>query len=176
MPVVRGEQLRLDSQYPEHLPSPNYALLTSLCAATRIQLKLDDDTFPDSACLKNLGDGHNPVSGIKLLAEAVWVHSQHDIEDSSLETLLASLFLFLSYSNLNKHSHAWFHLCQATSMAFTLGLNRECNYKELDVEEAEERRRVFWLLFIIERLVVSDIQFVSFPLTKEVKQRLRAPA
>lgn len=176
MPVVRGEQLRLDCQHPENLSPSRYALLTSLCALTRIQLKLDDDTFPDSHRLKNLGDGHDPVSGIRLLNEAVWVHTQCDIENSSLETLLTSLFLFLSYRNLNKHSHAWFYLCQATSMALALGLNRECNYKELTMEEADERRRVFWLLFIIERLVVWDIQFVSFLLTKEVKQRLRATA
>jgi hypothetical protein len=36
-------------------------------------------------------------------------------------------------------------------MIFTLGLHREVTYSEFSPEEAEERRRVFWLLFITER-------------------------
>ncbi|KAJ5462479.1 Transcription factor, partial [Penicillium desertorum] len=40
----------------------------------------------------------------------------------------------------------------ATSFAFSLGLYRESTYAEYEIEEAEERRRIFWLLFITERL------------------------
>ncbi|KAJ5168958.1 uncharacterized protein N7482_004552 [Penicillium canariense] len=153
MPVVRGDQLRLDSQQPERLPPQRYAFLASLCAATHIQLKLDGDTpVPDPARLQSLGDGHSLVSGEKLLSEAVRAQRECDIvEDISIEALLTSFFLFASYGNLDKQSHAWFYLCQATSMAFTLGLHRESTYVEFNVEEAEERRRVFWLLFITER-------------------------
>ncbi|OOQ89959.1 amylase cluster transcriptional regulator AmyR [Penicillium brasilianum] len=153
MPVVRGEQLRLDSQQPEHLSPSKYAFLAALCAATHIQLKLDGDTpVPDPARLQSLGDGHSLVSGEKLLAEAVRARRECDIvEDLSIETLLTSFFLFASYGNLDKQSHAWFYLCEATSMTFTLGLHRESTYADLSVEDAEERRRIFWLLFITER-------------------------
>jgi hypothetical protein len=47
-------------------------------------------------------------------------------------------------------------------MTFTLGLHRESTYAELSVEDAEERRRIFWLLFITERLVIWYIHFPSF--------------
>ena len=153
MPVVRGEQLRLDSHQPERLSPQRYAFLASLCAATHIQLKLDGASpIPEPARLSSLGDGHVLASGEKLLEEAVRARRECDIvEDISVESLLTSFFLFASYGNLDKQSHAWFYLCQATSMAFTLGLHREPTYADFPVEEAEERRRVFWLLFITER-------------------------
>ncbi|KAJ5090240.1 hypothetical protein N7532_008924 [Penicillium argentinense] len=153
MPVVRGEELRYDSQQPDRLSSRRYAFLVSLCAATHIQLKLDGATpVPDPVRLQSLGDGHSLVSGEKLLEEAVRAHRECDVvEDIGIESLLISFFLFASYGNLDKQSHAWFYLCQATSMVFTLGLNRESTYAEYSVEESEERRRVFWLLFITER-------------------------
>ncbi|KAJ5925382.1 hypothetical protein N7454_008021 [Penicillium verhagenii] len=116
-------------------------------------LKLDGaNPGPDQARLHTLGDGDVLVSGEKLLEEAVRARRDCDIvEDISIENLLTSFFLFASYGNLDKQTHAWFYLCQATSMAFTLGLHRESSYADFQVEEAEERRRVFWLLFITER-------------------------
>lgn len=155
MPVVRGEELRLDSQQPERLSSKRYAFLASLCAATHIQLKLDGaNPVPDPVRLQSLGGDHSLVSGEKLLSEAVRARQECDpAEDISIETLLTSFFLFASFGNMDKQSHAWFYLCQATSMAFALGLQREPTYAEFSVEEAEERRRVFWLLFITERCV-----------------------
>ncbi|KAF7712731.1 Amylolytic gene expression activator [Penicillium ucsense] len=153
MPVVRGDQLRRDSQQPEMLSASRYAFLASLCAATHIQLKLDGDTpVPDPARLESLGDGHSLFSGETLLSEALRARRDCDIvDDVSIESLLTSFFLFASYGNLDKQSHAWYYLCEAISMTFSLGLHRESSYAELSVEDAEERRRVFWLLFITER-------------------------
>ncbi|KAJ5720031.1 hypothetical protein N7493_006909 [Penicillium malachiteum] len=153
MPVVRGDQLRIDSNQPEQLSPQRYAFLASLCAATHIQLKLDgSNPAPDPARMYSLGDGHSIVSGDKLLEEAVRARRECDVvEEISIESLLTSLFLFASYGNMDYQSHAWYYLCQATSMAFTLGLHRESTYGDFLVEEAEERRRVFWLLFITER-------------------------
>ncbi|OQE47280.1 hypothetical protein PENCOP_c001G02845 [Penicillium coprophilum] len=155
MPVVRGDQLRLDCQQPGQLSAQRYAFLASLCAATHIQLKLDGPTpVSDPARLQNMsiGDGHSLMSGEDLLAEAVRARRDCDVlEELSTESLLTSFFLFASYGNLDRQDQAWFFLCQATSFAFTLGLHREPTYAECGVEEAEERRRVFWLLFITER-------------------------
>ncbi|KAJ5105272.1 hypothetical protein NUU61_002619 [Penicillium alfredii] len=153
MPVVRSEQLRLDSHQPGRLSARRYAFLASLCAATHIQLKLDGATpVPDPIRLQKLGSAHSAMSGEELLSEAVRAQRECDVvEDLSLETLLTSFFLFAAYGNLDKQDHAWFYLCQATSMVFTLGLHRESTYARYGAEEAEERRRVFWLLFITER-------------------------
>ncbi|KAJ5317170.1 hypothetical protein PENANT_c029G11836 [Penicillium antarcticum] len=153
MPVVRGDQLRQDSHQPTRLSPKRYAFLASLCAATHIQLKLDGATpVPDPARLQSIGNGHSLMSGEELLAEAVRARRECDVvEDIGTESLLTSFFLFASYGNLDRQDHAWFYLCQATSMVFSLGLHRESTFGEFGVEEAEERRRIFWLLFITER-------------------------
>lgn len=153
MPVVRGEEVRLDSQQPEGLSSKRYAFLVSLCAATHIQLKLDGENPVGNAVgLQSLGDDYSLVSGEELLFEAVRARQECDpIEEICLETLLTSFFLFACFGNMDKQNHSWFYLCQSTSMVFTLGLHCERTYVEFNVEEAEERRRVFWLLFITER-------------------------
>lgn len=153
MPVVRSEQLQRDSHQPARLSAQRYAFLASLCAATHIQLKLDGDTpVPEPSRLQSMGEGHCLMSGEELLTEAVRARRECDIvEGMNIESLLTSFFLFATYGNLDRQDHAWFYLCQATSMAFTLGLHRESTYAEWNVEEAEEKRRVFWLLFITER-------------------------
>ncbi|RAH51590.1 putative C6 transcription factor (AmyR) [Aspergillus brunneoviolaceus CBS 621.78] len=153
MPVVRRQELQRDCHRPELLSSQRYAFLASLCAATHIQLKLDGTTsVPDPSHFPTGAEGHSCMSGEELLAEAVRARKDCDVvEDLNMDSLLTSFFLFASYGNLDKQDHAWFYLCQATSMVFTLGLNRESTYAELSVEEAEERRRVFWLLFVTER-------------------------
>lgn len=153
MPVVRTEQLLLDSQDPESLSPQRYAFMAALCAATHIQLKLDGaDPVSNSSHRNATADGSSLMSGEALLSEAVRAREEYDvIENVNVETLLTSFFLFAAYGNLDKQDHAWFYLCQSISMAHTLGLHRESTYSNMDSEEAEEKRRVFWLLFVTER-------------------------
>ncbi|KAL2870835.1 putative C6 transcription factor (AmyR) [Aspergillus lucknowensis] len=153
MPVVRREELQQDCHHPGGLSSQRYAFLASLCAATHIQLKLDGANTASDCSLSQMGaDGSSLMSGEELLTEAVRARKECDpIEDMNIESLLTSFFLFAAYGNLDRQDHAWFYLCQATSMIFSLGLHRELTYSELNIEEAEQKRRVFWLLFITER-------------------------
>ncbi|KAE8144906.1 fungal-specific transcription factor domain-containing protein [Aspergillus avenaceus] len=153
MPVVRRERLQQNCHQPERLSAQRYAFLASLCAATHIQLKLDGAAPVSDPAYAQAGmDGHPMMSGEELLAEAVHARKEYDVADGmNLESLLTSFFLFAAYGNLDKQDQAWFYLCQATSMVFTLGLHRESSYSKLNAEEAEERRRVFWLLFVTER-------------------------
>ncbi|KAL3464153.1 fungal-specific transcription factor domain-containing protein [Aspergillus heterothallicus] len=153
MPVVRKEELQQDCHHPERLSSQRYAFLASICAATHIQLKLDGSTpVADASQARNGVDASSLMSGEELLTEAVRARKECDpIEDMNVESLLTSFFLFAAYGNLDRQDHAWFYLCQATSMIFSLGLHRESTYSEMNIEEAEQKRRVFWLLFITER-------------------------
>ena len=164
MPVVRREELKWDSHRPERVSPQRYAFLAALCAATHIQLKLDggsDQLACGSSISSNSAatsastidiDGQALMSGEELLAEAVGARNECDVvEEMDIESLLTSLFLFACYGNLDKQKQAWFYLCQTTSMVFTLGLHRESSYTRLSIEEAEEKRRIFWLLFVTER-------------------------
>jgi hypothetical protein len=108
------------------------------------------------------------MSGEELLTEAVRARKECDpIEDMNVESLLTSFFLFAAYGNLDRQDHAWFYLCQATSMIFTLGLHRESTYSEMTRDEAEDRRRVFWLLFITERYKTGWNRYRSFLIDSE---------
>ncbi|KAL1980270.1 hypothetical protein VTN96DRAFT_4414 [Rasamsonia emersonii] len=153
MPVIRPEQVLNDSREPEKLTPKRYAFMAALCAATHVQLKLDGaDAMTDTSSGHALSDGRSAMSGEELLAEAVSARKECDItENVDIETLLTSFFLFAAYGNLDKQDQAWFYLSQSTAMAHTLGLHRESTYSNFDPTEAEERRRVFWLLFVTER-------------------------
>jgi Fungal specific transcription factor domain len=144
MPVLNAEQALADSQDPERLTPERYAFITALCAATHVQLQLDEVVDSTSS---------SSYSGIGLLTEATNARAKcNNICDHvTIESLLTSFFLFAAYGNLDRHDQAWFYLSQATSMSHTLGLHRESTYAEFAAAEAEERRRVFWLLFVTER-------------------------
>lgn len=151
IPVVNPENILNDSQQPEQLTAERYSFITALCAATHIQLQLDAMIDPSSSSAYY--DSSLALSGIEILTEATNARNECNniCEQVTLESLLTSFFLFAAYGNLDRQNEAWFYLSQATSMALTLGLHREATYSAFGEDEAEERRRVFWLLFVTER-------------------------
>lgn len=127
-----------------------YALVCSLCAMTMVQLF----TIPG-----NHNDLMSPLSEA-LISESLRARRYCDyIGSASIDTVITSFFLFCSYGNLEKHNHAWYYLRESISFAQSIGLDEEKSYIELDAVEGQQRRRLFWLLFITERLA-------SAPLTK----------
>jgi hypothetical protein len=154
MPVVDGDELLADAARLEELPPSRYALILALCAATRMQLGMDNGP----GC-----QGQGPqvevdvsmepqLTGEMLVRLAETSLRQYSaIDDTTLDTLLASFFLFASYGNLNRPRHAWFYLNQSISLAQSLDLTHESGYHNLPSVEQDKRRRVFWLLFVTER-------------------------
>ena len=109
-------------------------------------------------------EGQAQMSGDSLLAEAVRARREYDpIEHSNIDNLLTSFFLFAAYGNMDQQDYAWFYLSQSVSLANTLGLHRELTYASLGSSEAEEKRRIFWLLFVTERYVVVIDNQPSYP-------------
>jgi hypothetical protein len=163
MPVIRPDQVLNDCSEPEKLTPQRYAFIASLCAATHVQLKLDGaEAKTDASFGHASSDGPSAMSGEELLAEAVNARKEYDISEKiDTENLLTSFFLFAAYGNLDRQDQAWFYLSQSTTMAYTLGLHRESSYSKLDGMEAEERRRIFWLLFVTERYVQLGISWIG---------------
>lgn len=152
MPVINDRELLADSLRLDELAPSRYAFLLSLCAATRIQLKLDNAEEYDETSVGINTSLDSPLTGEALLAAAEQARLQFNVvDDLSLDTLLTSFFLFAGYGNLEKHSHAWFYLNQAISLALSIGLHSESAYSNLPENEREMRRRIFWLLFVTER-------------------------
>ncbi|TFB03715.1 Maltose fermentation regulatory protein MAL63 [Trichoderma ghanense] len=153
MPVVNDRELLADSLRLDSLSPSRYAFLLSLCAATRIQLKLDSaEEYDETAVGINTSSLDSPLTGEALLSAAEQARLRFNVvDDLSLDTLLTSFFLFAGYGNLEKHTHAWFYLNQAISLALSIGLHSEAAYSNLEESEREIRRRIFWLLFVTER-------------------------
>jgi hypothetical protein len=156
MPVVDGDELLADAARLEGLPPSRYALILALCAATRMQLRMDHASISQGPPQVEVDMVDMPLepelTGEILVSLAETSLRQYSaIDDTSLDSLLASFFLFASYGNLNKPRHAWFYLNQSISLAQSLDMTHETGYHHLPDIEQEKRRRVFWLLFVTER-------------------------
>ncbi|KAJ3534554.1 hypothetical protein NM208_g4568 [Fusarium decemcellulare] len=148
MPVVDGDELLSDAARLDELPPSRYALIAALCAATRMQLRLDKAETGLGADIP----ADPQLSGEMLINLAENALRQYSvIDDTGLDSMLASFFLFASYGNLNNARHAWFYLNQSITLAQSLDITREAGYYSLPEPEREKRRRVFWLLFVTER-------------------------
>jgi hypothetical protein len=77
------------------------------------------------------------------------------IEEPDEWTVLTSFFLFAYHGNLNQSQLAWYYLREAIGFIEALGLDEKNTYTGLDMETAQRRCRIFWLLFITERSVAS---------------------
>lgn len=150
MPVIDGDELLADAARLEELPSSRYALILALCAATRMQFGMDN--APIGAGPEVDMPLEPQLTGEMLIHLAETSLRQYNvIDDTTLDSMLASFFLFASYGNLNNPRHAWFYLNQSISLAQSLDITRETGYHDLPDVEREKRRRVFWLLFVTER-------------------------
>ena len=89
------------------------------------------------------------------------------IESCDEWTVLTSFFLFAYYGNLCQSQSAWYYLRETIGFLQALRLDEEESYIGLETTTAQRRRRLFWLVFITERLVTtkSCMQEALDPLT-----------
>ncbi|RGP62965.1 hypothetical protein FSPOR_8949 [Fusarium sporotrichioides] len=151
MPVV-DDDILADAATLDQLPPSRYALILAICAATRMQLRLDKRIDGSDNELNAEIPPEPRLDGDILVSLAESSLRQYSvIDDTTLDSVLVSFFLFASYGNLNDSRHAWYYLNQSITLAQALDLTRESGYHGLPDEEREKRRRVFWLLFVTER-------------------------
>lgn len=153
-PVVRANKTLADCLDPDSLPLKRYCFLTALCAAASVQLNLE--STPCELEVDGPADERHEcyprLTPDYLLSEVLRLRSTLDIaEQPDLDALLTSCFLFSAYANLERHNQAWFYLSQSISLALTLKLHDEQAYSRMAYDDAQLRRRIFWLLFILER-------------------------
>ncbi|RBR16875.1 hypothetical protein FVER53590_00005 [Fusarium verticillioides] len=151
MPVVDDDVLA-DAARLDDIPPSRYALILAICAATRMQLRLDKRIDNCENDLNTQIPAEPRLTGDMLVNLAETSLRQYSvIDDTTLDSVLVSFFLFASYGNLNDPRHAWFYLNQSITLAQSLDLTKESGYYGLPAEQREKRRRVFWLLFVTER-------------------------
>lgn len=152
-PVLRPKDLVDTCKDVESLSPKRYALLLSVCAATNVQLKLSAMHMLSDLPDDTVSELYTLYTQDYLLNEAVKSRNQINIaEEPDIDALLTSTFLFSCYANLERNNEAWFYLSQAVSFVISLQLHDEASYASYGIAEAEIRSRIFWMVFILERL------------------------
>lgn len=127
-----------------------YCLVVSLCAYMLIQpnMNVSATMLPGRADLI----GSTKAVGIALIQDVLDVRKTMDpYEDPTVQSVLASFFLFGSYFCLEKHPTAWAYLRDATTVALLLNMHQEQSYIHMNPIEADLKRRLYWLLYVTER-------------------------
>lgn len=127
-----------------------YCLMASMCAFTMLQPGMAMP--PGDAYNLDMIPGANIVSSQLLLEEALKVRKGYEYLDSiTLNSLATNFFIFSCYYSQEMHDKAWYYLREAATMAQMAGMDKEDHYLQFDAPEAARRRRLYWLLFVLER-------------------------
>ncbi|KAK6340002.1 hypothetical protein TWF730_001778 [Orbilia blumenaviensis] len=166
-PILKWEPLLAELEARPDDPEI-YALATALASAVMGQLQLPQWTEPyldpETQVAKTI-----IVSTEHFAAEALRARRLFEWrERPGIYAILTSLFFHVYYENLGKVSASSLSLREAITFVQIMNLDRESGYNGLSMEDAELRRRLFWLLFVTERghSIVHDLPFV---LNKTIK-------
>ncbi|EPS40340.1 hypothetical protein H072_5836 [Dactylellina haptotyla CBS 200.50] len=166
-PIVKWEPLLAELEARPNDPEI-YALGTALASAVMGQLQLPQWTQqyvdPETQITKTI-----IVSTEHFAAEALRARRLFEWrERPGIYAILTSLFFHVYYENLGKTPASSLALREAITFVQIMNLDRESGYQGLSPEDAELRRRLFWLLFVTERghSIVHDLPFV---LNKTIK-------
>ncbi|CZR35860.1 uncharacterized protein FPRO_00017 [Fusarium proliferatum ET1] len=164
-PVIDKGCLLTLLQSDEHLEQPLsaglYSFLAALSAAVIAQLNSADlgSLEAQSSTFGDINDSTRPIPPIRpalsaqfFVSQCMQARQQHGyIEEPDEWTVLTSFFLFAYHGNLDQSQLAWYYLREAIGFVEALGLDQPSTYRSLDMETAQRRCRIFWLLFITER-------------------------
>lgn len=137
---------------PDPLSSEDFTLITALSAITIVQTNLSS----------SYQGRHMPALEAEILIEQYL--QERSWNDSYLETpttmaVITSFFLFGYYGNVEMHGKSRYYLQEAILFAEMISLDDEEVHIGLSDSEIQWRRRLFWLLFITERLEIPHNQF-----------------
>lgn len=147
-PVVKWQALLAELESNPGEPEI-YALATSLAAAVMGQLQLKETTV----FYEVSGMTHSMVvSTDHFAAEALRARRTFEWRDrANVRGLLTSLFFHVYYENRGNKSSSSLALREAVTFVQTMELHLESTYATLPPDEADQKRRLFWLLFVTEK-------------------------
>ena len=126
--------------------------IKALCAYMMIQPNMPLSNATDSLDQHDQALNSHAELGTTLLSEALEARKSISYsENPTMTTVVTSFFFFGCHFCLEKHSIAWLHLREATTVAILIGMHLESSYRGGDALELKLKRRLFWLLFITER-------------------------
>ena len=134
-----------------------YVGLCGLCAYVLFQ---PDVALPPHA-MSTIDSRQPSASALAslLLEEAIRVRKGYEfIENPTIMTIYTSFFIFCAYFCLDRQNAAWCYLREAVTLAHIMGLHEEEQYKNEDYVSASAKRRIFWVLFVSERLLKRKVE------------------
>jgi hypothetical protein len=149
MPILDRRTLEQQMPYLEQNPDA-YCLVAALCAFVMLQPGM---TMPagDPFNLDMVPAANIPASQI-LLDEAIRVRRGcEDLDNVSFNALATNMFIFGCYYGHAMHEKAWYYLREASTMVHMVGMDKEEYLINLDPTDSSRRRRLYWLLFVLER-------------------------
>ncbi|KAI0471010.1 hypothetical protein GGR56DRAFT_658606 [Xylariaceae sp. FL0804] len=148
MPILHRQRLEQQAMFMDQ-NLDTYCLLTSLSAYMLFQPGMG---LPGTDPLLESMPGAHLASATLLMEETTRVRKGFEyLDNPSLSTMCTSYLLFCSFSALEMHEKAWYHLREATTMVHMSGMTKEETFLQYDNVEASRRRRLYWLLFVTER-------------------------
>ena len=121
-----------------------FALIFAVCAATGVQLRLEDQAIAQIWQQAGTTD--------QFASETERVRKNLGSQESpSLASIMVPFFLHVYYSGRNKKVAAALCLREALTLCELLDLDKEQAYASLPYAEQVHRRKIFWLLFVTER-------------------------
>jgi Fungal Zn(2)-Cys(6) binuclear cluster domain len=161
----------------------NLHLITPVLNSATVLKYLDTDPSYTEYCLvtgmcsyvllvKPPTDTADKELSSELFADALWARDQGSfIDHISVDSIMATFFIFTAYYRDEKFEKAWFLLRETLTMAQIMGVHSESHYKGLDKETDLQHRILFYTLFITERGVALQTKFpltlqnsISYPL------------
>jgi hypothetical protein len=147
-PVVHISKLKTQLSAGADIEPEAHAMAAALCAATILQLRLPNEK----------GDGTSSVSSDTFVRDCLRYRNTLGYSETiSTEMLLISLFLHMYYANADQVHAATFALRDAITCSHLLRLDDHIALDSLPDEQRDLRIRIFWVLFVTERLVCDQI-------------------
>ncbi|KAJ0353151.1 hypothetical protein KNSL1_002347, partial [Colletotrichum chrysophilum] len=145
MPLIYMPAMRETINRPM-MTSSEKNLVYAMCALTSMHMSGKSIGAP--------GPTSWEVVGRFFLDETISTRQSYDfLEDLSLSAVISSFYLSTSFFEINQSRKSWYYLREALTNAQDLGLQDDSTYYGLSREETLCRQRVFWILFVTERLV-----------------------
>lgn len=156
LPILKRASLFARLLAQEHRNNPDFgAMLLSLSAFALIQpVRVSEQQSSSSS--------REQVVNL-LLTEAVKMRTAVDFGQApTLDMIFTSVFLFACLFQKQQHNAAWLRLREAVELGAIFGLDKFEEYLNCGPEQKQQRLRVYYLLAVTERYVISPNLGFSF--------------
>ena len=139
-----------------------YCVVAALCVYMMVHAGVESAQLNSLASPASVLSRQHPITrGLRLVEEVKRMRNQTDYsENPTTSTIVTSFFLSAGLFGLQKYNIAWYYLQEAITFAKIMRIHDEKSYRGRHPSQLDDmNRRLFWLLFVSERFVLSIPRF-----------------